>query len=317
MQVFLAVWLFAVGGCVGSFVNVVALRMPAGIGIVRSSSRCPLCLHPIRWYDNVPLIGWLMLRGRCRDCGTWISIRYPLVELLVASVVPHARRWARGWLTAATCRCRIDAPHFYHLPPPQYWSVYGYHSILLVTLFTLALIRFDSDGYLEQVFFPAMLVGLAAAPFFVWLHPVPVCHMVGSSRLVRGDRPTRCGGCWPASPGLLCLAHTGRPTRGRSWEQPELWATTLCGVFLGWQAVVAVVLMAAVGYLAAVTIVTPVPPPRGTGPWCGYLTLAGLLYIIEWGQLVERFPSLGPRGSVGVLCVLALAACGVSLVTGT
>ena len=83
MQVFLAIWLFAVGSCVGSFVNVVALRLPAGIGIARSSSRCPVCLHPIRWYDNVPLISWLMLRGRCRDCGTWISIRYPLVELLV------------------------------------------------------------------------------------------------------------------------------------------------------------------------------------------------------------------------------------------
>ena len=84
MLVFLAVWLFAVGACVGSFINVVALRMPAGIGIARSSSRCPRCLHPIRWYDNIPLVSWLALRGRCRDCGTWISVRYPLIELLVA-----------------------------------------------------------------------------------------------------------------------------------------------------------------------------------------------------------------------------------------
>ena len=71
------------GRCVvGSFVNVVALCTPGGESIGRSSSRCPVCLHRIRWYDNVPLLGWWMLGGRCRDCRTRIPIRYPLVELL-------------------------------------------------------------------------------------------------------------------------------------------------------------------------------------------------------------------------------------------
>ena len=70
LRIFLAVWLFAVGGCVGSFLNVVVLRVPAGMGIGRSSSHCPVCLHSIRWFDNIPIISWLVLRGKCAHCGT-------------------------------------------------------------------------------------------------------------------------------------------------------------------------------------------------------------------------------------------------------
>ena len=202
----------------------------------------------------------------------------------------------------------------YHLKPLQYWSVYGYHSILLVTLFTAALIRFDGEQVPRPGFLPALLAGLAASPVFVWLHPVPVCHVVAapdwfvgmSAALVGFAGRCRTGFCvWPA---------TRRLSRCRPAEQPELWATALCGVFLGWQAVVTIVLTAAVTYVTAVTV-TRFFPWLGTGPWCGYLTVAGLLYIIKWGHLVEQFPSLGPHGNVGVLCVLALAACGVSLVT--
>ena len=73
----------AVGGLLaGSFFNVVIARLPAGESLAHPGSRCPHCGHPVRPYDNVPVLSWLWLRGRCRDCGEPISARYPLVEAL-------------------------------------------------------------------------------------------------------------------------------------------------------------------------------------------------------------------------------------------
>jgi len=69
-------------GCaIGSFLNVVVWRVPRGESVVRPASHCPNCDHGIRSRDNVPMLGWWILRGRCRDCGQHISLRYPLVEL--------------------------------------------------------------------------------------------------------------------------------------------------------------------------------------------------------------------------------------------
>lgn len=66
----------------GSFANVLIWRFPRGESVAFPGSHCPICEHPIRWYDNVPLVSWIILRGKCRDCSAPISIRYPLVELL-------------------------------------------------------------------------------------------------------------------------------------------------------------------------------------------------------------------------------------------
>jgi leader peptidase (prepilin peptidase) / N-methyltransferase len=75
----------ALGGLlVGSFFNVLISRLPEGESLVSPGSRCPHCGHPVRPYDNVPVLSWLWLRGRCRDCGEPISARYPLVEALTA-----------------------------------------------------------------------------------------------------------------------------------------------------------------------------------------------------------------------------------------
>src|SRR5215212_8565808 len=72
------------GAVIGSFLNVVAHRVPLGESLVSPGSRCPKCGTPVKPYDNVPVISWLVLRGRCRNCGTPISPRYPLVELATA-----------------------------------------------------------------------------------------------------------------------------------------------------------------------------------------------------------------------------------------
>ena len=83
----------ALGGLlVGSFLNVVIARVPQGASVVHPRSRCPACNHPIRERDNIPVLSWLLLRARCRDCGSPISVRYPLVE------VGHAALWiAMAW----------------------------------------------------------------------------------------------------------------------------------------------------------------------------------------------------------------------------
>jgi leader peptidase (prepilin peptidase)/N-methyltransferase len=72
------------GAVIGSFLNVVAHRVPAGESLVSPGSRCPECRTPVRPYDNVPVVSWLALRGRCRTCDAPISPRYPLVELITA-----------------------------------------------------------------------------------------------------------------------------------------------------------------------------------------------------------------------------------------
>ncbi|MFL5815433.1 MAG: prepilin peptidase [Bdellovibrionia bacterium] len=70
------------GLVIGSFLNVVIGRLPHGESVVRPASRCPHCKHELRWYENVPVLSYLVLRGRCRSCKEPISIRYPVVELL-------------------------------------------------------------------------------------------------------------------------------------------------------------------------------------------------------------------------------------------
>ena len=74
------------GAVIGSFLNVIAHRVPRGESLVSPGSRCPACGTPVKPHDNVPVVSWLVLRGRCRNCGARISPRYPLVELVTALV---------------------------------------------------------------------------------------------------------------------------------------------------------------------------------------------------------------------------------------
>ncbi|MEN6332076.1 MAG: prepilin peptidase [Smithella sp.] len=80
----LGAFVFVFGAVIGSFLNVCIYRLPEQQSIARPLSQCPNCHHPIRFYDNIPLISYLILKGKCRDCGEKISWRYPLVEFITA-----------------------------------------------------------------------------------------------------------------------------------------------------------------------------------------------------------------------------------------
>lgn len=79
-----AVFIFAFGSIVGSFINVVIYRLPAGMSVITPPSRCPVCGARLSWHENLPIVGWLILRGRCRHCRAPISPQYMLVELFMA-----------------------------------------------------------------------------------------------------------------------------------------------------------------------------------------------------------------------------------------
>ncbi|HVO67570.1 MAG TPA: prepilin peptidase [Syntrophales bacterium] len=84
MDLFWGTFFTVAGAAIGSFLNVLIYRIPEGQSIIFPSSRCPKCTHSIRFYDNIPIISYLVLRGRCRDCHEKISFRYPFVEATTA-----------------------------------------------------------------------------------------------------------------------------------------------------------------------------------------------------------------------------------------
>ncbi|MDO9408245.1 A24 family peptidase [Patulibacter sp.] len=128
----------AFGLLIGSFLNVVVYRLPNGLSVVTGRSECPECHHQIRAYDNVPVLSWLVLRGRCRDCGTSISARYPLVEGATALL------WA---LVAAVADDTVDA-------------VLGI--VLVTALVPITLIDLDHRRIPNAITLPAAVIALVA-----------------------------------------------------------------------------------------------------------------------------------------------------------
>jgi leader peptidase (prepilin peptidase)/N-methyltransferase len=86
VEPFEIVLLTLTGAAVGSFLNVVAHRVPLGLSIVTPRSACPACAVPVAPYDNIPIVSWVWLRGHCRSCGAGISARYPIIEALTAAL---------------------------------------------------------------------------------------------------------------------------------------------------------------------------------------------------------------------------------------
>ena len=141
---------FALGLVVGSFLNVVIHRLPRGESIVRPGSHCPACGHRIAFFENVPVLSYLWLRGRCRGCGAAISPRYPLVELLTGGVFAllvavQGLSWMTPlWLLFAAALIAVAAIDFDHRVIPDRISLGG----LAVGLLAVPALRWvDGSSY--------------------------------------------------------------------------------------------------------------------------------------------------------------------------
>jgi leader peptidase (prepilin peptidase)/N-methyltransferase len=131
---------FGVGLLLGSFLNVCISRLPAHESIVRPGSRCMSCGHAVRWYDNVPVLSWGVLRGRCRDCGAGISWRYPAVELAVG--VWFAFNAWRFTLLALTLFPVEEGVRVYHAYPLSF-VVFSTLPILVLGFLLIGLMVMD------------------------------------------------------------------------------------------------------------------------------------------------------------------------------
>lgn len=181
------IFLFLFGCCIGSFLNVCVYRFPQHErlwdqlrGIYKPDSYCPKCKQKISARDNIPILGWLMLKGRCRNCGLSISARYPIVELLngLLFVLVFVLEIPDGYGAKLEESCL-----FSHIGPQivEGWSPrlhmnlrYLYHMVLIESLVVASLIDWDLKIIPDGSTVPAMIVGFLGAVTIGHVHLAPV-----------------------------------------------------------------------------------------------------------------------------------------------
>ena len=227
------------GLLVGSFLNVVIHRLPLGESLVRPASRCPACEAPVRPYDNIPVVSWLVLRGRCRNCRAAISVRYPVVELLTAAAFAGAAL-TRGvdddlalWLPFAGTLIAVAGIDLDHriipnkiLLPAAIWGL-------------AATIAFRPDNVDDSliaggVAFTALLLAALAYPAGMGMGDVKLAGVMGIY-LGSGVAPAMLAAFLAGSVvGLLIIAREGRDARKKGVPfGPFLALGGLIGVFAG------------------------------------------------------------------------------------
>lgn len=201
-------WAVLAGAAIGSFLNVVVARVPHGQSVVRPRSRCPRCGAPIAWYDNVPIVSWLVLRARCRSCGAPISFRYPLLEALGAAA--GAAAVLRHGLALAAL------------------AEFAFVALLLA----LAFIDLDTWLLPHALTWPAIALGLAAAAIGAGAAPSFRSAAIGAAA------------GWAA---FALVAFAGeRLLRREALGFGDVWLLAGIGAFLGVAALLPVVLLASI-----------------------------------------------------------------------
>jgi leader peptidase (prepilin peptidase) / N-methyltransferase len=227
------------GLLVGSFLNVVIHRLPLGESLVKPSSRCPACSAPVKPYDNIPVVSWLVLRGRCRNCGAAIAIRYPVVELLTAAAFAGAAL-TRGvdddlalWLPFAAMLIAVAGIDLDHriipnkiLLPAAIWGL-------------AATIAFRPDNVDDSLIaggiaFTALLLAALAYPAGMGMGDVKLAGVMGIY-LGSAVAPAMLAAFLAGSVvGLLIIAREGRDARKKGVPfGPFLALGGLIGVFAG------------------------------------------------------------------------------------
>jgi len=168
------VFLFAVGACVGSFLNVVIYRLPRGESIVFPPSHCPACGRRIRWYDNVPLVSWFALRARCRSCKARISPRYVVVEAATALLAAGLFVWYY------VLDLRSGSGDF-----ASSWPTFAAHAVLLCGLLACSVVDVEHWIVPLEVCWAVSAVGAAVGaasphPFLPTVSPAAGAAAVGA-----------------------------------------------------------------------------------------------------------------------------------------
>ena len=238
----------AFGLALGSFLNVCIARIPEGRSIVRPGSACPLCGARIRWWQNIPILSYLLLRGRCAACGGPISLRYPIVEA------------ATGILVLSLLE---------HFGPSPELGLYLVFSALLVVI---SFIDLDRRIIPDVLSLPGTALGLVAAPALTplaWWEPAAGALLGG-------------GILFAVSEAYLLL--TGRAGMGGG----DVKILAMIGAFLGWQAVPWVLLLSALsGTLAGLVLMAAGRAGRKTAIPYGPFLAAGALAWIFWGPEIR------------------------------
>ena len=291
------------GGIFGSFINVVAYRLPLGMSLSRPGSHCPTCRRPIRWYDNVPVLGWIRLGGRCRNCGARISARYPLVEAAVAVVAALLAWRATGsWIPDAS----VDGGGIFQVDVVQF----AFHLLLMCTLIAEALIEFD--GHVP----PARLIwlpcGVGLLMLLIWLSLQPVAKWVERD------------GAWAGLSGMLAAVAIGAGPWLCAWIRDRrsgiarantaLGELVLVGVFLGDRAVVAIGVVSMMILLAG-QLATRVWPAAGRRGWAGCLAAATLIWLLVDPGVLPECPAWLQHFGSRLLAAAALMTVSAAVLT--
>jgi leader peptidase (prepilin peptidase)/N-methyltransferase len=218
--------IFLIGSVVGSFLNVCIYRIPLEKSVIWPSSRCPRCLSSIAAIDNVPIVGWLALRGECRRCGLGISRRYPIIELMVALL------FAGAYLTDVAFN-PTGGGRFGDVTTHQ-MATTVYHLILIAFLVVIGVIDAESKLVFDSVTVPGMILGVLLGTIIPDIRPVPSSAVTMWGGFQVGMIGLLVGG------GLVWVVRfiAGVIMRREAMGYGDIRILALIGAFLGWQAAV-------------------------------------------------------------------------------